>query len=168
VRFPERFFQAPPIEVLSQGQGARQSHVTYKLRAILLESRSAKDVIRMNVGHHHVFDRQLGNLSDRRAQPFTVDQASSRVDHRDGLATNDESDVGYPTFILRSRVLVNTTSDVDPRRDLIRNKHPLVRRLLSRASPDATKARARHEGLTTRYWRWDAHVSTIGQSRRDI
>jgi hypothetical protein len=136
-------------------------HVPHKLGSILVKRRSAEDVIRMNVRHDHVFDRQPCDLSNRGSQTLAIDQTPSWIHDCNGVSTDNEPDVGDSMLILRGRVLINTASNVNSWRDLIRNKRMRIFRRRPRASPDATKARAGDESLATRDWRWIAHVSTI-------
>ena len=138
---------------------AAGQEVSDKLRFVALERGRAKDVIGVHVGHDHVLDRELSRLPNGGTQTLTVDQASARIDDRDGLVADDEADVGYAVFVLRCHVLIHATTDVNSRRDFFHDKHACdfrrggcadlvcrkrgcLRRDLLREDGDAAKARA--------------------------
>ena len=88
-------------------------------RAILQESARPEDVVGMDMAHHHIFDRRIGLLPDRRAQIFAIREAAARVGDEDALASNDEADVGDGVVIGGARVLIDAAADMDALSDLV-------------------------------------------------
>jgi hypothetical protein len=74
--------------------------VTDKLWLVVLERGRSKDVIGVDVGQHHVLDRELSRLSNGRAQTRAIGQASAWVYDRYRVAADDEPDVGYGVIVL--------------------------------------------------------------------
>jgi hypothetical protein len=125
--------------------------VTDKLRLVDLERGRSKNVIGVDVGHHHVFDRELSCFPNRGAQPLAVDQASARVDDRHRVAADDEADVGYGVFVLRRHVFIHATTNVNPRCDFLGDERVGLIRGLLREGADAAKARASEQRFPACY-----------------
>src|SRR5579863_5128997 len=91
--------------------------MAYKLWVVLLECWCAEDMVGVDVGHHHVFDRELGFLTNGGAQTLAVDATSARVDDRHGVMADYEADVGQGVFVFGGCVFIQATPNVDARRD---------------------------------------------------
>ncbi len=116
-----------------------------ELRTICLERRRAEYVVGMNVGHHHVLDRQLSCLPNGRSQALAVDQTSPGVHDRNSVPSNDEPDVGNRVVVLGSRVLIDASPDVDSWRNLVRDKRADVGGGLPHSSAASSRRGVLHE-----------------------
>jgi hypothetical protein len=74
-------------------------------------------------------------------QALSIDQASTRIDHRHSVAANNETDVGYCVFVLRRDVFIHAAPDVDSVRDFVSDKR--VRFCGERYVPLLSAGRAR-------------------------
>jgi hypothetical protein len=114
--------------------------VAYELWVVLFECGRAEDVVGVDVGHHHVLDRELGFLANGGAQTLAVNAASARVDDRHGVTPDDEADVGYGVGVFGRRVFIHAASHVDARRHFLCRPRS---RVSPRLRTDAEIARAR-------------------------
>jgi hypothetical protein len=115
--------------------------MAHKLWVVLLECRRAEDVIGVDVGHHHVFDRELGFPAYGGSQAFPVNAASARVEDRYCITADDEPDVGYGVFVFWGGVCVQAAPYMNSRRYFLHLQGP---RLSSRGHTDAEIARTHH------------------------
>jgi hypothetical protein len=74
-------------------------------------------MVRVTVGQDDVAHRQPRDLSDGRAQLFTIGEAAARVEHRHGAPTDHESDVGDGTAVCGARVLVDAAAEKNAARN---------------------------------------------------
>ena len=87
-------------------------------RIVRLEGRVAEHMIGMHMRVDHIFDRAVGDGADRCVKLFANLGTSQRVDHRDGVVTNDEARIRHVAAILRRLHLVAPLMHEDARRDL--------------------------------------------------
>ena len=115
--------------------------MTDKLRLVTLERGRSKDVIRMDVGHHHVLDGKLSRFPNGCAQTLPVGQTSAWIDDRYCLTTNDETDVGDGVIVLWGHIFIHAAPDVNPRCDFVGDKRARLDRGFLRECSDAANAR---------------------------
>jgi hypothetical protein len=96
----------------------------------------------MHVGHHDVLDRKLGRLAYGGAQSLAVGQASAWVDYGDCVVPDDKADVGYAIFVVGCHVLIDASSDVNSRRNLLSNQRLRLFRACLRERADAAGTRS--------------------------
>ena len=93
--------------------------MAHKLRLVLLECRRPENMVRVDVRHDDVFDRQWGRLPNGGAQTLAIDEAASRIDHGDRVTPDNEADVGYRIVVLFCCILIDTPPDVNARGDFV-------------------------------------------------
>jgi hypothetical protein len=107
------------------------------------------------MAHHHISDRRLRLLPDRRAQVFAISEAAAGIGDEDAIAADDEAYVGDGVVIGRARVFVDAAADVDALGDLVggegawgRESPPQRSRQAAEAKPAERKAAARNGSRT--------------------
>jgi hypothetical protein len=107
----------------------------------------------------------LSDPPNCRAQSPSINQASTRIHHRDRVASNDEADVGYRILVLGRHVLVDAAPNMDSWGDLLCSKGSRFLRALCRAGANAKKARGSKERISTGKGYRVSHVRTIDPRR---
>ena len=104
------------IEPAARCQRAREVLVADDHRA--LEGGVPEDVIGMRMGIDDVPDRLRRHCADGRQQAAPFAHASAAVDHRDGVAADDKSDVGDRALVLPCHQRNGADVGIEARRDL--------------------------------------------------
>ena len=109
--------QSAKIISAALGKSAGQLGMADEIGMVVAKRGGAKDMVGMDVGHDHIADRQLGARADRRAKlgPFAI--APAWVDHRDGIVSDDKTDIGDLVVICRRGVFLHPVMDKDSGRD---------------------------------------------------
>ena len=113
----EGFMQPAQIIVAALGQCARQLGMADEIGMIVAERGGPENMIGMDVGHDHIADRQPGSRTDRRAQLGSLAIAAAGIDHRDGIVSDDKSDIGDLVVVFRRRIFLNPLMDKDAGRN---------------------------------------------------
>ena len=92
--------------------------MTDKNGLIRCEGTRAENVVRVHVRENHVPNRKPGHLPNDLAQFLTVVETAAWIGHGDGLASNDEADVGDRAGVLGGGLLVDAATNVNARRNL--------------------------------------------------
>ena len=88
------------IELSARGQRTWQVRMADKGRPVLHESGVSENMIGMAMRIDDVADRLAGPGTNSRHQLSSLAQAATRIDHRDRVLANDETDIGNPAVVL--------------------------------------------------------------------
>ena len=113
----ESLANSPQVIVAALCEGARQFDMADKIGVVVAESCGTEDVVGMDVGQDHILDWPIGERPDRGAQLATLPSAAARIDHRHGVVSDNEADIGNCVIIRRSGLLMHPVVDKDPRGD---------------------------------------------------
>ena len=63
------------------------------------EGRRAERMVRMNMRHQHMANRLVGPLPDFAEKPFPVRKTAARIGDKNGVAADDDADIGNTTRV---------------------------------------------------------------------
>src|SRR5512138_1562806 len=114
----EHFLEACLIVLAALRQRGRQVRVPDKRRLIVEERAGTEDVIGMHVRQEHEAYRAVRDAADATAQLRAVRETAARIDHRDGIAADDEANVRNGIEIVRRSNFLSPAAHVNARGDL--------------------------------------------------
>lgn len=85
------------------------------------EGTGAKNVVRMDVAQQDVADWFCGGGANGGAEGLAVGEAAAWVGDQNGVAADDEADVGDGVVIGRAGVLIDAAADVDAGGDFLKD-----------------------------------------------